>query len=97
MDRIKSLGNRLAVSSSLPSESFLKNPVIEVFGCRRVFVENHKGIAEYGCCKITVNVSYGQICVSGERLELAEMTKASLVITGIIESVNLIRKQGDAL
>lgn len=92
MDRLKSLGNKLAVSSSLPSESMPQNPVIEVLGYRRVFIENHRGIAEYGCCRIVVNVSYGQICISGDHLELAEMTKASLVVTGIIDCVNIVRR-----
>lgn len=92
MDRLKSLGNKLAVSSSLPSESMPQNPVIEVLGYGRVFIENHKGIAEYGRCRIVVNVNYGQICISGEHLELAVMTKASLVVTGIIDCVNIVRK-----
>ena len=92
MERIKSLGNKLAVSSSLPSETLPKSPVIEVLGYRRVFVENHKGIAEYGCSKIVVNVSYGQISISGNHLELAEMTKTSLVITGVVECVSINRK-----
>ena len=92
MEYIKSLGNKLAVSSSLPSETLPKSPVIEVLGYRRVFIENHMGIAEYGCCRIVVNVSYGQICISGDHLELAEMTKASLVITGIIDCVSICRK-----
>ena len=92
MERMKALGNKLAVSSSLPSETLPKSPVIEVLGYRRVFVENHKGILEYGCNRILVNVSYGQICISGDHLELAEMTKASLVITGIIDCVSISRK-----
>lgn len=91
MERIKSFENKLAVSSSLPSESLLKNPVIEILSYRRVFIENHKGIAEYSNSKIVVNVCYGQICIVGERLELAEMTQASLVVTGFIHCVNLNR------
>ena len=92
MDRIKKFGNKLAVSSSLPSESLPNCPVVELLGYRRVFVENHKGIAEYGCARIVANVAYGQICISGSHLELAEMTKSSLVITGVIESVSLTRR-----
>lgn len=92
MDRLKSFGNKLAVSSALPSESMPKNPVIEVLGYRRVFVENHKGIAEYGCHRIVINVSYGQICIAGQHLELAEMTKASLVVTGLVDCVSIMRR-----
>ena len=94
MDRFKTLGNKLAVSSSLPSESAPKNPVVEVLGYRRVLIENHKGIAEYGCDRIVANVAFGQICISGDHLELAEMTKANLVITGVIHCVNFIRRVG---
>ena len=94
MDRFKSLGNKLAVSVSLPSESAPQNPVVEVLGYRRLLIENHRGIAEYGCDRIVANVTFGQICVSGDHLELAEMTKSNLVITGVIHCVNIIRKVG---
>lgn len=94
MDRFKTLGNKLAVSASLPSESAPQNPVVEVIGYRRILIENHKGIAEYGSNRIVANVAFGQICISGDHLELAEMTKANLVITGVIHCVNITRKVG---
>ena len=77
----------------MPSESFPNSPVIEILSYRRVFIEHHKGIAEYSSSKIIVNVCYGQICILGERLELAEMTQASLVITGLIHCVNLKKNE----
>jgi len=91
VDRLKVIGNKLAVSSSLTSESMPNNPIIEVLGYRRVYIENHKGIAEYGACRIVAKVSYGQICITGKSLELAEMTKSSLVVTGVVECVSLTR------
>lgn len=92
MDRWKTIGNKLAVSSSLPSEAVPIRPVVEIFGYQRVYVENHKGIAEYDRCRITVKVNYGQICIIGQNLQLAEMTKTSLVVIGIIDCVSTIRK-----
>lgn len=94
MERIKSIGNKLAVSSSLPSESLPGKPVVEVLGCRRVLVENHKGIAEYSDCRIVVNVCFGQISITGEKLELTEMTKVSLLVTGSIACVHFSRNAG---
>lgn len=91
MERLKSIGNKLALASALPSESAPNNPVVEILGYRRVFIENHHAIAEYGTSRIVVKVCYGQICIVGDGLELAEMTKASLVITGRIDCVNLLK------
>ena len=93
MERLKVLGNKLAISASLPSETSPLNPVVEILGYHRVYIENHHGIGEYGCNRIMVNVSYGQICVAGNRLSLAEMTKSSLVITGIIENISIERRR----
>ena len=89
MEQFKSMGNRLAIAAALPSESAPNNPVIEILGYRRVFLENHNGIAEYGAEKILVKVSYGKVCITGKSLQLAEMSKSSLVITGQIDCVSM--------
>ncbi len=68
-------------------------PVIEIAGDRRVLIENHCGVKEYGHQQIIAQVSYGCVCVTGSRLELARMTKDQLVISGQIHCVQLKRKE----
>ncbi len=42
-------------------------PLTEIAGDRRVLIENHLGITEYGPEKIQVRVRFGAICVQGLR------------------------------
>lgn len=64
-------------------------PLIEICGQNRMLIENHQGIAGYGCCEIQINVRFGRIIVCGENLKLTNMSKEKLVITGRICAVNL--------
>ena len=58
---------------------------------RRVLIENHLGITEYGPEKIQVRVRFGAICVQGCGLRLALMAKDRLVIFGEIRAVQFLR------
>ena len=65
--------------------------LIEIAGDKRVLIEQHRGVTEYDTQRICVRVKFGQICVCGENLTLAQMTGACLVICGRIDSVTLLR------
>ena len=67
-------------------------PLIEIAGHRRVLIEHHCGVSEYGREKICVKVKFGQISIMGSGLELARMTREQLIITGCVTAVNLIRR-----
>ena len=79
---------RLTKAADLQEEPI---PLIELAGDRRVLIENHCGVTEYGRDRIRVKVKFGQICISGQGLELAKMTKGQLVISGEIKGVELMR------
>lgn len=84
---------RLADSTDLQGEAFPGQPLVELYGDRRVLIEHHGGVTEYGREKIQVKVRYGYLCVCGGGLELACMTAEQLVITGRIDSVSIIRRR----
>ena len=84
---------RVALAADLPGESVPGMPLVELAGTRRVLIEHHHGVTEYGCREIRVKVSYGQICICGSGLELAKMTKEQLVITGSIDVITLIKRR----
>ncbi len=84
---------RLADSTDLQGEAFPGQPLVELYGDRRVLIEHHGGVTEYGREKIQVKVRYGYLCVCGGCLELACMTAEQLVITGRIDSVSIIRRR----
>lgn len=84
---------RLADTTDLQGEAFPGQPLVELFGERRVLIEHHCGVTEYGRERIQVRMKYGYLTVCGSCLELARMTGEQLVITGRIDSINLIRRR----
>ena len=84
---------RLTESADLPAEALPRVPLVELAGDRRVLIENHKGVTEYGTEKICVQLSYGHLCICGTGMELSRMTKEQLVISGRIDSVTLLRRR----
>ena len=69
-------------------------PIVELVGNHRVLIENHKGVIEYSGDVICVKVKFGLLCVQGQQLEFAKMTKVQLVITGKIQSL-VLRGKGE--
>ena len=87
------LWRRLAEDLQTENLSVSKVPLIELYGGRRVLIENHAGVQEYTDDFICVRVKCGQVCISGRNLRLALMSQERLVICGCIDSVH--RKEGN--
>ena len=82
---------RIAEGTDLQDAPIPGQPLIELAGDRRVLMENHGGVTEYGTERICVSVKFGQVCISGEDLCLSKMSKSQLIISGRIESIELYR------
>jgi sporulation protein YqfC len=65
--------------------------LIEVLDNHRVLIENHKGIAAYGCNEIRVRVHDGYNCIMGSRLELNCISNEKVVIEGNVECIRFCR------
>lgn len=82
----------LADRTELESEALPGLPILEIAGDRRVLIERHKGVLEYGPERIRVRVSYGTVCITGCGMELVRMGHQQLVIAGRVDSVCLQRR-----
>jgi len=82
----------LADSSELDSEALPGLPILEIAGDRRVLIERHGGVLEYGPERIRIRVGYGTVCITGCGLELVRMSRQQLVISGRVDSVCLQRR-----
>ncbi len=91
MGRKRSFVDRLAAVTDLQDEPIPGLPLVEIAGDRRVLIENHQGVTQYGRQSIQVRVKFGAVCICGAGLELARMTRGQLVISGRIDSVSLLR------
>lgn len=83
---------RLADQADLPGESMGVQPIVEVMGDRRVLIEQHQGVIQYGSEKICVRVRYGVVSVEGCGMELLRMSKHQLIIRGRIDQISLCRR-----
>lgn len=92
MSKGRFLLDRLTEDADLAAQPLPGQPIVEIAGDRRVLIENHFGVKEYGTQRITVKVKYGCVCICGEHLELMHMTKEQLVICGRIDCVTVQRR-----
>ena len=72
----------------LPGEIVAGMSRVTITGGSRVFIENHKGILEYGRNEICVNGGKVIIKVGGDKLEVRSMSDTELLITGRIFSLS---------
>ena len=87
----KHIMERIAMAADMSDEPIPGVPLVEIAGDRRVLIEHHCGVTQYGRCRISVRVKYGSVVVIGTQLELTRMTLQQLIITGKIECVQLER------
>lgn len=64
-------------------------PIIELVGQSRLLIENHQGVASYSNNEIQIKVCYGNVIITGNELQLMEMSRIKLVICGRIEGIQI--------
>lgn len=87
----KRILQRVVHGSELCQEPLPYVPLVEIMGDSRVLIENHKSILSYSTQEIHIHVKYGVVAVVGEQLLLSQMSKERIVITGMIDRVQLNR------
>ena len=87
----RKLLERITAAADLQEESALQLPLVEIAGDRRVLIEHHQGVTQYGRCQIRVRVKYGSVVIEGMQLELLRMCGQQLIISGKIDAVRLER------
>ncbi len=63
---------------------------IEIIGDKRVLVENHKGILEYGDTCMRINCGTMMIHIMGHNLTLRALSLSELAVTGKITAVQYV-------
>ncbi len=90
MKKRSSLYQRISGAADLQDEPAPGQPLIEIVGQCRVLIEQHEGVCQYNTQQIAVRVKFGTVCVCGAYLELTQMTKHQLIISGRIDSIQLL-------
>ncbi len=83
--------DKISLSMDLPSEPTPGQPVVELFGCSRLLVENHSGITQYCSNEIHIRVRFGSLRICGSNLHIVRMSDCRLIICGCIDSIETQR------
>ena len=94
MVKKRNIYRRICDAADLPDEPLPNEPLMEIIGCDRVLIENHKGVLRYSNDCIQICTRFGQILVTGARLELTRMTKGQLIISGHLQEIRIVRGNG---
>ncbi len=73
----------------MPEEVVSNVPKITIIGFNEILIENYKGILEYEEIYIRVNTYIGIININGFNLNLEQMSKDDILVTGKIDSITL--------
>lgn len=87
----RNIYRKICDAADLPDEPLPNQPLLEIIGCDRLLVENHKGVLRYDTECIDISVRFGHVCITGARLELTRMCKGQLVISGNLHEIKIIR------
>jgi len=65
-------------------------PIVELVGQGRLLIENHQGVLSYSTEEIKIKVCYGCVIITGEKLQLMEMSRIKLAICGRIDGLQIL-------
>jgi sporulation protein YqfC len=86
----KNLFERAADLFDLPADVLAGLPHLEIAGCRRLLLENHKGILEYSDRQIDINGGQVIVRIKGKDLDLRAMNANELSLEGLIFGVEFV-------
>ena len=71
----------------LPAEASVGAAKLSVTAGRRVLIENHRGILDYGSERICVGLEQGKLILSGTELCLLAMDRKEMLIGGKLQNL----------
>ena len=89
----KSMENmKLNISEALelPIDIMMDLPRLTVIGSIEIGLLNHKGIIEYTKEIIRINTKSGVFKITGKELEIKTILSEEIIITGVIENIQII-------
>ncbi len=85
--KINNIKSNVSEILELPKDIILDLPKITLIGNLQLYIENHKGIIEYGNLRIRINTNAGILRVLGKNMVIKNIVTEEIIIVGEIESV----------
>lgn len=87
----KHIPRKIASLFEMPDDIVYDLPKVNLIGDVQMYIENHRGIIEYGQETIRISVSIGEIEINGEMLCIRNITREEIHLDGVIKSVSYNR------
>ncbi|NLB88330.1 MAG: sporulation protein YqfC [Syntrophomonadaceae bacterium] len=85
--RREAISRAMAEFLEIPKDLVLDLPKVTIIGRNELYLENHKGIIEYGLERLRVNLSRGFLEIEGKNLEINALMPEEMNIVGDIKSI----------
>ena len=82
---------QIILEQKLPAEAVLKDTLLTMVGCSELWLENYKGLVEYGESMILIQSGNTLIRVEGERLKISHYMEEHMMICGKICSITYLK------
>lgn len=79
--------SKIAEKLNIPEDISEGIPIVTITGDHEAYVENYKGIIEYGKNCIKIQTKCCKICFTGKHLEIIYYTNVDMKIVGELESI----------
>lgn len=80
--------SKIAEKLNIPEDIAEGLPIVTISGKNEIYVENYKGIIEYGQNCIRLQTKVCRITFTGKRLDIVYYTNVDMKIIGELESVS---------
>lgn len=74
----------------IPRDLVFDLPKLTIIGRTEIYLENHRGIIEYGLTRIRIGLSRGFLQIEGQDLEIKELIPDEMSIAGEVHSIRYI-------
>lgn len=86
-NKINEIKTNFSEILELPKDIILDLPKITLVGNLQLYIENHKGIVEYGSLRIRINTNAGILRILGKNMVIKTIVTEEIIIVGEIESI----------
>ncbi|MDR1668697.1 MAG: sporulation protein [Oscillospiraceae bacterium] len=81
---------KAARKMDIPVDVAANVPKVIIHGYREIYIENHKGLLEYGTREIHVNGGEAMLKLTGEGFHIRAMTASELRLEGLIFNIEFM-------
>lgn len=79
---MKKFSETVADAWGVPKDVIMNIPRLTVSGDREIYIENHKGVAEYTDSLIRISTAMGNVKIYGKNLVITAIRREDVLVSG---------------